>query len=220
MNKHDRWVAGVKCQSDKACAPVSSACRLSFTGLLQHVDGWANARRWLARGRGSQQEHRALHLSLLTLRFRSPWTPLGPVCASPLGLGINRSSFKAAARAMDATIYQIIFGELGDLNCSLIDAFQDTFLETASLSLLSTDGKVELLAFFSCSILRGIAPCIRETIRVRIFFISLYFSPPRFILLQCHYRWDWNLLAAEQHREDCRETLPWVHQRGEVQHNE
>lgn len=79
---------------------------------------------------------------------------------------------------MDATIYQIIFGELGDLNCSLIDAFQDTFLETASLSLLSTDGKVELLAFFSCSILRGIASCIRETIRVRIFFISLYFPPP------------------------------------------
>jgi len=49
---------------------------------------------------------------------------------------------------MDATIYQIIFGELGDLNCSLIDAFQDTFLENASLSLLSTDGKMELLLFF------------------------------------------------------------------------
>lgn len=43
---------------------------------------------------------------------------------------------------MDATIYQIIFGELMDLNCSLIDAFQDTFLENASLSLLSTDGKM------------------------------------------------------------------------------
>ena len=47
---------------------------------------------------------------------------------------------------MDATIYQILFGELGDLNCSLIDAFQDTFLENASLSLLSTDGKT--LPFF------------------------------------------------------------------------
>lgn len=46
---------------------------------------------------------------------------------------------------MDATIYQIIFGELGDLNCSLMDAFQETFLENASLSLLSTDGKVECL---------------------------------------------------------------------------
>lgn len=45
---------------------------------------------------------------------------------------------------MDATIYQIIFGELGDINCSLIDAFQDTFLENASLSLLSTDGKVKV----------------------------------------------------------------------------
>uniref|UniRef100_A0A3Q3MZ30 G-protein coupled receptors family 2 profile 1 domain-containing protein n=1 Tax=Labrus bergylta TaxID=56723 RepID=A0A3Q3MZ30_9LABR len=41
---------------------------------------------------------------------------------------------------MDATFYQIIFGELADLNCSLMDAFQDTFLENASLSLLTTDG--------------------------------------------------------------------------------
>lgn len=48
---------------------------------------------------------------------------------------------------MDATIYEIVFGELGDLNCSLIEAFQDTFLENASLSLLSTDGKMELLHF-------------------------------------------------------------------------
>lgn len=45
---------------------------------------------------------------------------------------------------MDATIYQIIFGELGDINCSLMDAFQETFLENASLSLMSTDGKVEV----------------------------------------------------------------------------
>uniref|UniRef100_A0A667ZDD3 Corticotropin releasing hormone receptor 2 n=1 Tax=Myripristis murdjan TaxID=586833 RepID=A0A667ZDD3_9TELE len=41
---------------------------------------------------------------------------------------------------MDATIYQIIFGEFGDPNCSLIDAFQDTFFENASFSLLSGDG--------------------------------------------------------------------------------
>lgn len=47
-------------------------------------------------------------------------------------------------RVMDATIYQIIFGELGDINCSLMDAFQDTFLENTSLSLLNTDGKVEV----------------------------------------------------------------------------
>lgn len=52
---------------------------------------------------------------------------------------------EVAARTMDATIYEIIFGELGDLNCSLIEAFQDTFLENASLPLLSTDGKTELL---------------------------------------------------------------------------
>lgn len=43
---------------------------------------------------------------------------------------------------MDAIIYQIIFGELGDLNCSLIDALQDTFMENASLSLQSIDGKM------------------------------------------------------------------------------
>lgn len=48
---------------------------------------------------------------------------------------------------MDATIYQIIFGELGDLNCSLIEAFQDTFLENASLSLLSADGEMKMLLF-------------------------------------------------------------------------
>lgn len=41
---------------------------------------------------------------------------------------------------MDATIYQIIFGELADLNCTLIDALQDTFMENASLSLQSIDG--------------------------------------------------------------------------------
>lgn len=56
---------------------------------------------------------------------------------------------------MDATIYQIILGELGDLNCSLIDAFQDTFLENASLSLLSTDGKTKF-SFSSCSVLKDV----------------------------------------------------------------
>lgn len=39
---------------------------------------------------------------------------------------------------MDTTIYHIIFGELADLNCTLIDALQDTFMENASL--LSIDG--------------------------------------------------------------------------------
>ncbi|KAK7945386.1 hypothetical protein WMY93_001114 [Mugilogobius chulae] len=41
---------------------------------------------------------------------------------------------------MDATIYHIIFAELGDLNCSLLDAFQDSVLENASLALLSAEG--------------------------------------------------------------------------------
>lgn len=55
---------------------------------------------------------------------------------------------EAAAVVMDATIYEIIFGELGDLNCSLVEAFHDTFLENASLSLLSADGKVKLISLF------------------------------------------------------------------------
>ena len=41
---------------------------------------------------------------------------------------------------MDATIYQIIFEEFGDPNCSLMDAFQDTFYENASFSLMNIDG--------------------------------------------------------------------------------
>jgi len=68
---------------------------------------------------------------------------------------------------MDATVYQIIFRELGDLNCSLIDALQDTFWGNASLSFLSSDGKMEFLFFpspfflffffFSCSIVSDAA---------------------------------------------------------------
>uniref|UniRef100_A0AAV2JPB1 G-protein coupled receptors family 2 profile 1 domain-containing protein n=1 Tax=Knipowitschia caucasica TaxID=637954 RepID=A0AAV2JPB1_KNICA len=41
---------------------------------------------------------------------------------------------------MDATIYHIIFTELGDLNCTLLDAFQESLLENASLALLSAEG--------------------------------------------------------------------------------
>lgn len=43
---------------------------------------------------------------------------------------------------MDATIFQIFIGEFGDPNCSLMDAFQDTFYENASFSLLNFDGMV------------------------------------------------------------------------------
>lgn len=53
---------------------------------------------------------------------------------------------------MDATIYEIIFGELGDVNCSLVEAFHDTFLENASLSLLSADGEDELRSFLRFNI--------------------------------------------------------------------
>ncbi|KAL2097323.1 hypothetical protein ACEWY4_006530 [Coilia grayii] len=41
---------------------------------------------------------------------------------------------------MDATIFQIIIGEFGDPNCSLMDAFQDTLYENASFSLINFDG--------------------------------------------------------------------------------
>lgn len=62
-------------------------------------------------------------------------------CFSSLDLEFTTNLFFFFFFTMDATIYQIILGELGDLNCSLIDAFQDTFLGNASLSLLNTDGK-------------------------------------------------------------------------------
>lgn len=89
---------------------------------------------------------------------------------------------------MDATIYQIIFGEFGDLNCSLIDAFQDTFLENASLSLLGTDGKIECLPF-SCSILRDVFVASWEngnySLSVRLFFflVLLYFVSKVYIAM-------------------------------------
>lgn len=43
---------------------------------------------------------------------------------------------------MDATIYQIIFGEFGDPNCSVMDSFQDSFYENASFSLMDFDGTI------------------------------------------------------------------------------
>lgn len=137
-------VWNVKC--DKANHLVNSACRLSLTGLLQHMDGWADARLWLAKHALPAGAPGLSTCHYCLLRFTSPWTPLGSICPSPAGFGINLALFKA--RAMDATIYQVIFGELGDLNCSLIDALQNTFLDNASLSLLSTDGKMELPPFF------------------------------------------------------------------------
>lgn len=79
---------------------------------------------------------------------------------------------------MDATLYQIIFGELGDLNCSLIDAFQDTFLENASLSFLSTDGKVALPFFFNVEICFNAA--WEKKINRPLFFKFTF--PSRFIL--------------------------------------
>lgn len=48
---------------------------------------------------------------------------------------------------MDPTIYHIILAELEDLNCSLLDAFQDSVLENASWALLSADGKVKVVLF-------------------------------------------------------------------------
>lgn len=180
------------------------------TVFLQLPDA---ARRWacgcaplIGRTRISQRERRS----------RSPFVFTAAPIHNPVNTAVLRPSAPAwrwcylKTRVMDATIYQIIFGELGDINCSLMDAFQDTFLENTSLSLLSTDGKVEVFLpsfpFF----------CLNTSWMRR---MNVFFSPSRF-LLQCHNRRDWNLLAEEQRWEDHRETLPGVHQRGEVQHNE
>lgn len=63
--------------------------------------------------------------------------------------GINLTPVQFST--MDATIYQIIFGEFGDPNCSLIEAFQDTFWENASFSLQSIDGEIEMILYpFEC----------------------------------------------------------------------
>lgn len=113
--------------------------------LPVHEDGWMYET-LIGQARGSQRERRALHSSSLLLRFTSPWTP--QCAARPSARPHLESSSRVNARTMDATIYQIIFGELGDLNCSLIDAFQDTFLENASLSFLSTDGEMKLFLFY------------------------------------------------------------------------
>lgn len=85
---------------------------------------------------------------------------------------------------MDATIYQIIFGELGDLNCSLIDAFQDTFLENASLSLLSADGKMLPFCVKFWEVL-GIGGSIRVCLFLLYFFFFFFFLRS---ILQCHNR--------------------------------
>lgn len=198
---------------------VGGLRRLPFTGLLQLLNGWADARLRLA-GRAAPAVLSPSRYCCSDSQARGHrWAACSRLLSDPEGKKKLALS-KAAARTMDATIYQIIFGELGDLNCSLIDAFQDTFMENASLSFLSADGKMDFFLFLF-SILRCVAFWIMESgISVRLFFfVLLYFPPPRFIL-QCHNRWDWNLLAAEQQREDCGETLPWVHQRGEVQHNQ
>lgn len=179
---------------------VGAAARCSWMcGCSDDASDWPDAQRAAGALRS---------LSSLLLRFTKPCTPLGSVRPFTLGCCYLKT------RVMDATIYQIIFGELGDINCSLIDALQDTFLENASLSLLSTDGKEEVFPFT----LGLTLPAVDSWIRIAMIWINALFSP-RF-LLQCHNRRNWNLLAEEQRCEDCRETLPGVHQRGEVQHNE
>lgn len=94
-----------------------------------------------SRQRGSKGDHSTIicHIcsdSQTQENCRSLWS-------SPVGLirfG-NPFEFRPAAFTMDATIYQILFGEFGDSKCSLIDAFQDTFYENASFSLMNIDGR-------------------------------------------------------------------------------
>lgn len=87
---------------------------------------------------------------------------------------------------MDATIYQILFGELGDLNCSLIDAFQDTFLENASLSLLSTDGKTLLLFLLFFLVLNIQRYCVLDegSYSQYLFIYLFYFYSKVYIAMQ------------------------------------
>uniref|UniRef100_A0A8B9JS25 G-protein coupled receptors family 2 profile 2 domain-containing protein n=1 Tax=Astyanax mexicanus TaxID=7994 RepID=A0A8B9JS25_ASTMX len=42
---------------------------------------------------------------------------------------------------MDTTLFQLFLGEFGEPNCSLMDAFQDTFYQNSSLTLMSLDGE-------------------------------------------------------------------------------
>lgn len=149
MNEHDRWVAGVKCQVTK---PVlwSPACQPSFSGAATAAAA-AAARGWVS-ARDADWSGTRIAAGVP----RSPFVITVAPIHKPVNATVRRasvrphleSSSRVKARTMDATIYQIIFGELGDLNCSLIDAFQDTFLENASLSFLSTDGEMKQFLFY------------------------------------------------------------------------
>lgn len=158
---------------------VGGLRRLPFTGLLQLLNGWADARLRLA-GRAAPAVLPPCRYCCSDSQARGHrWAACSHLLSDPEEKKKLALS-KAAARTMDATIYQIIFGELGDLNCSLIDAFQDTFMENASLSFLSADGKMDFFLFLF-SILRCVAFWIMESgISVRLFFfVLLYFPPPK-----------------------------------------
>lgn len=74
-------------------------------------------------------------------------TGLSARISAPTSNRSRQLTEKQSAFTMDASVYDIILGELEELNCSLIEHFQDTFYENASLALLSADGKMDL--FFS-----------------------------------------------------------------------
>lgn len=124
-----------------------------------HVDGGRadvpSARLWLAgRADGRQREPGALSVSVVSAAPTQQLAHAARCCCCcctflRLHPSSRLSQYHCAQYiisllrkppAMDATIYQIIFGELADLNCTLIDALQDTFMENASLSLQSIDG--------------------------------------------------------------------------------
>ncbi|MEQ2300180.1 hypothetical protein AMECASPLE_022682 [Ameca splendens] len=67
-------------------------------------------------------------------------TGLSARISAPTSKRSRQITEKQTAFTMDATIYEIILGELAEMNCSLIEHFQDTFYENASFSLLSADG--------------------------------------------------------------------------------
>lgn len=150
-----------------------------------------------ARMAGRQRELGALSVRVIsaapTLRISRTLLllPAPPSILSPSPQ--NHCGFKICllrkSPAMDATIYQIIFGELADLNCTLIDALQDTFMENASLSLQSIDGIFFYLKKEEGNEIRAVS-ATKDKLK------SLYFFF-RFIL-QRHNRWDRDLLAAQQ----------------------
>jgi len=125
---------------------VAVRVRVQVRVRVRCSSGSALRRSWLDEVLSQSGSKRARALSL-TLALAPALTPLCRSSCPGLNVTLNdarvwdSTSFIFFIFAtMDVTIYQIILGEFGDLNCSLMDAFQDTFYENVSFSLLNIDG--------------------------------------------------------------------------------